>query len=62
MRSPAAVTMVTKVAGASLEEGQLQLGIYIAAWHKRMEMLGVGGGEPGPQLPILPLILTHNHA
>lgn len=61
MRSPAAVTMETKVAGASLEEGRLQLGVWIAAWHRRMEMLGVGGGKSGPQLPTLPLILTHDH-
>ena len=61
MRSPAAVTMETKVAGASLEEGRLQLGVWTAAWHRRMEMLGVGGGKPGPQLPTLPLILTHDH-
>ncbi|KAL2138126.1 hypothetical protein VTI28DRAFT_7400 [Corynascus sepedonium] len=61
MRSPAAVTIETKVAGASLEEGRLQLGVWTAAWHRRMEMLGVGGGKSGPQLPTLPLILTHDH-
>jgi hypothetical protein len=61
MRFPAAVTMETKIAGASLEEGRLQLGIWTAAWHRRMEMLGVGGGKPGPQLPTLPLILAHDH-
>ncbi|AEO60307.1 hypothetical protein MYCTH_116679 [Thermothelomyces thermophilus ATCC 42464] len=60
-RSPAAVTIETKVTGASLEEGRLQLGVWIAAWHSRMEMLGVGGGKPGPQLPTLPLVLTHDH-
>ncbi|KAL2201520.1 hypothetical protein P885DRAFT_65755 [Corynascus similis CBS 632.67] len=43
MRSPAAVTIETKVARASLEEGRLQLGVWTAAWHRRMEMLGVGG-------------------
>ncbi|KAK4042322.1 hypothetical protein C8A01DRAFT_33671 [Parachaetomium inaequale] len=60
-RSPSAVSIETKVAGASLEEGRLQLGIWTAAWHKRMEMLGVGGGMHGPQLPTLPLILVHDH-
>jgi hypothetical protein len=61
IRSPTAVAIETKVAGASVEEGRLQLGIWTAAWHKRMEKLGVGGGKPGPQLPTLPLILTHDH-
>ncbi|EAQ87143.1 hypothetical protein CHGG_03762 [Chaetomium globosum CBS 148.51] len=61
VRAPTAVTMVAKVAGASLEEGQLQLGIWTAAWHRRMETLGIGGGKLGPQLPTLPLILTHDH-
>ncbi|KAK4137954.1 hypothetical protein BT67DRAFT_447641 [Trichocladium antarcticum] len=60
-RSPAAVTIETKIAGASLEEGRLQLAIWTAAWHRRMETLGVGGGKPGPQLPTLPLILTYDH-
>ena len=60
-RSPSAVSIETKVAGASLEEGRLQLGIWTAAWHKRMDMLGVGGGMQGPQLPTLPLILVHDH-
>ncbi|KAH6630025.1 hypothetical protein B0J18DRAFT_474646 [Chaetomium sp. MPI-SDFR-AT-0129] len=59
MRSPVAVTIETNVAGANLEEGRLQLGIWIAAWHRRMEALGVG--KPGSQLPTLPLILTHDH-
>ncbi|KAK4032939.1 hypothetical protein C8A01DRAFT_20045, partial [Parachaetomium inaequale] len=39
----------------------LQLGVWTAAWHRRIETLGVGGGKPGPQLPTLPLILTHDH-
>ncbi|KAK4137026.1 hypothetical protein BT67DRAFT_432735 [Trichocladium antarcticum] len=60
-RSPSAVSIETKVAGASLEEGRLQLGIWTAAWYKRMEMLSVGGGIQGPQLPTLPLILVHDH-
>ena len=60
-RSPSAVSIETEVAGASFEEGRLQLGIWTAAWHKRMDMLGVGGGMQGPQLPTLPLILVHDH-
>ncbi|KAL2255957.1 hypothetical protein VTK26DRAFT_2427 [Humicola hyalothermophila] len=60
-RSPMAISIEAKVAGASLEEGRLQLGIWTAAWHKRMELLGVGGGIEGPQLPTLPLILVHDH-
>jgi hypothetical protein len=60
-RSPSAVSIETKVAGASLEEGRLQLGIWTAAWHKHMDMLGVGGGVQSPRLPTLPLILVHDH-
>lgn len=60
-RSPLAVSIETKVAGASLTEGRLQLGIWTAAWHRRMEILGVGGGKQGPLLPTLPLILVQDH-
>lgn len=60
LRSPVAVSIETKVAGASLEEGRLQLAIWIAAWHKRIEKFGFGGRD-GPSLPTLPLILTHDH-
>jgi len=59
---PIAVTIETKIGGASTEEGRLQLGIWTAAWHARMSALGVGGGKQGPLLPTLPLILTHDHA
>jgi hypothetical protein len=62
LRDPIAVTIETKIGGASSEEGRLQLGIWTAAWHARMSALGVGGGEQGPLLPTLPLILTHDHA
>ncbi|KAK0749563.1 hypothetical protein B0T18DRAFT_460916 [Schizothecium vesticola] len=60
-RAPIAVTIETKVAGANLDEGRLQLGIWTAAWHYRMRMLGVGGDAGGPPLPTLPLILTWDH-
>ena len=52
---------MTKGSGGSTEEGRLQLGVWTAAWHKRMEMLGVGGGTERPPLPTLPLILVHEH-
>jgi hypothetical protein len=58
-RFPVAVSIETKVAGANLEEGRMQLAIWTAAWHKRMEQLGLGG-KHGPPLPTLPLILTHD--
>ncbi|KAK3360756.1 hypothetical protein B0T25DRAFT_496757 [Lasiosphaeria hispida] len=61
LRAPTAVTIETKVGGASSEEGRLQLGIWTAAWHIRMTALGLGGGKEGPSLPTLPLILTHDH-
>ncbi|KAK3339619.1 hypothetical protein B0T25DRAFT_360832 [Lasiosphaeria hispida] len=60
LRYPVAVSIETKVAGASLEEGQLQLAIWTAAWHKRMEKFGFSGRNV-PPLPTLPLILTHDH-
>lgn len=55
MRSPLAVSIETKVAGASPEEGRLHLGIWTASWYKRMEMLGID------RLPTLPLILVCDH-
>ncbi|KAK5651656.1 hypothetical protein OQA88_11831 [Cercophora sp. LCS_1] len=58
-RFPVAVSIETKVAGANLEEGRMQLAIWTAAWHKRMEQFGLGG-KYGPPLPTLPLILTHD--
>lgn len=61
LRAPIAVTIGTKVGGGSLNEGRVQLGKWIAAWHARMAILGVGGGDDGPLLPTLPLILTHDH-
>jgi hypothetical protein len=59
--SPSAITIVTKGSGGNTEEGRLQLGVWTAAWHKRMEMLGVGGGTETLPLPTLPLILVHEH-
>lgn len=59
-RFPAAISVETKVAGGNLEEGRMQLGIWTAAWHKRMEALGVASKNQS-RLPTLPLILTHEH-
>ena len=41
-RSPVAVAIGTKVLGASMEEGCVQLAVRTAAWHRRMEALGIG--------------------
>ncbi|KAK1827751.1 hypothetical protein QBC39DRAFT_266464 [Podospora conica] len=60
-RFPTAITVETKVGGGNPEEGRMQLGIWTAAWHKRMETLGVTGRNPPLPLPTLPLILTHDH-
>ncbi|KAK0753815.1 hypothetical protein B0T18DRAFT_424302 [Schizothecium vesticola] len=60
-RFPAAITVETKVAGGNLEEGRMQLGIWTAAWHKRMETLGITGRTSPLPLPTLPLILTYEH-
>jgi hypothetical protein len=61
-RFPAAITVETKVAGGNLEEGRMQLGIWTAAWHRRMETLGITTGRTSPlPLPTLPLILTYDH-
>lgn len=60
IRAPVAVSIETKVLGGSPEEGRLQLAIWTAAWHQRMEALGIGG-KGRPLLPTLPLILTMDH-
>jgi hypothetical protein len=59
-RAPVAVAIETKVLGASLEEGRVQLAVWTAAWHRRMEALGIGGRGQAP-LPTLPLLLTMDH-
>lgn len=58
-RFPVAVSIETKIAGANLEEGRMQLAIWTAAWHKRMALWGLGA-KFGCPLPTLPLILTHD--
>lgn len=40
--APIAVSIETKVGGASLEDGRVQLAVWTAAWHLRMSKLGVG--------------------
>lgn len=59
--SPVAVSVETKVARGSLEEGRVQLGIWTAAWHKRVKMLrgGIGGtGSSGRRGIITLQLLT----
>jgi hypothetical protein len=40
--APIAVSIETKVGGASLEDGRVQLAVWTAAWHLRMSKLGIG--------------------
>jgi hypothetical protein len=54
--SPIAVSMETKAQRANVEEGSIQLGIWTAAWHKRMDMLGVASGD----IITLPLLHVEN--
>ena len=40
----------------------MQLGIWTAAWHRRMETFDITGQKSSPlPLPTLPLILTYDH-
>lgn len=48
--------METKTQRANVEEGSIQLGIWTAAWHKRMDMLGVTSGD----IITLPLLQVEN--
>ncbi|KAH6628747.1 hypothetical protein F5144DRAFT_580029 [Chaetomium tenue] len=61
-RSPVAVAIGTKALAldASMEEGRVQFAVWTAAWHRRMEALGIGNRGQTP-LPTLPLILTMGH-
>jgi hypothetical protein len=54
--SPIAISMETKTQHANVEEGSIQLGIWTAAWHKRMDMLDVASGD----IITLPLLQVEN--
>ncbi|KUI72179.1 hypothetical protein VM1G_07552 [Cytospora mali] len=72
--APAGVFIETKVEGGSLDEGRLQLGLWVSAWFKRVSMFGglvsdapQAGGQVGGQgsslpLPIIPLALVKSDA
>jgi hypothetical protein len=60
-----AISIETKVGGASLDEGRVQLAVWAAAWHHRMLSLGIGrptaDTSASERLVTLPLILTLDH-
>lgn len=39
MKNPIAMSIESKTASGSLEEARAQLGLWVAAWHKRMGLL-----------------------
>lgn len=72
--APAGVFIETKAESGSLDEGRLQLGLWVSAWFKRVSMFGslasdapqaggqAGGQRSGLPLPIIPLVLVKSDA
>ncbi|KAF4951268.1 hypothetical protein FSARC_12967 [Fusarium sarcochroum] len=54
---PIAVPMETKIATGHVEEARVQLGLWVAAWHKRMSALRTSN----EQIITLPLIMVVEH-
>ncbi|KAG8673923.1 hypothetical protein FPOAC1_007242 [Fusarium poae] len=57
VKNPIAVSIEIKTASGSLEEARAQLGLWIAAWHKRMSLLK----QCDEQIITLPLITVMEH-
>ncbi|KLU85785.1 hypothetical protein MAPG_04805 [Magnaporthiopsis poae ATCC 64411] len=58
MLKPIGVSIETKVAASAGNTGSVQLGIWVAAWHRRItELLDVAPGG----IITLPLVLCHGH-
>lgn len=61
---PIAIFIETKTAGGTTEEARLQLGIWVAAWHRRMAALMQtcpGRSEPVDRIITVPLIVIMEH-
>ncbi|CVL08888.1 uncharacterized protein FMAN_14119 [Fusarium mangiferae] len=54
---PIAVSIEVKLASGSLEEARGQLGLWIAAWHRRMSLLGKSEEE----IITVPLVMVMEH-
>ncbi|OIW23063.1 hypothetical protein CONLIGDRAFT_142503 [Coniochaeta ligniaria NRRL 30616] len=57
---PVAVSVETKASSADVEAGKVQLGVWIAAWHRRMDALRTSGNV-GTAIVTLPLLLITGH-
>ncbi|KAM6514438.1 hypothetical protein FALCPG4_015575 [Fusarium falciforme] len=55
---PIAISIESKIAIGALEEARLQLGVWVAAWHRRMSALLPANQEPIITLPLI-LIMEH---
>ncbi|EPE05604.1 hypothetical protein F503_02343 [Ophiostoma piceae UAMH 11346] len=55
--APAGVFVETKADSGSADEGRTQLGLWVAAWFKRIEALRTDSSAPLPMLPLL-LVLS----
>ncbi|RYP63843.1 hypothetical protein DL769_006855 [Monosporascus sp. CRB-8-3] len=56
--SPIAISLETKSSAGSIEEAKVQLGVWTAAWHKRMKLLL---GLNSRMIVTLPLLLAVEH-
>lgn len=60
---PIAISIETKIAIGALEEARLQLGVWTAAWHKRMRLLlnDAESSDNTKRIITLPLVLILEH-
>jgi len=57
---PTAVSVETKTLSADVEAGRVQLGVWVAAWHRRMEAFRTPASA-GVSIVTLPLLLITGH-
>lgn len=60
---PIALVIETKIAVGELEEARLQLGVWVAAWHRRIQLLIEASPSPAgvDGIVTLPLIIVMEH-